>query len=145
MKEAIDVLDRIGVRFLLWGSYALQIHGFEFDQSDIDVWLDPNLDDENWHSEVKRIAGGHEIEYREHRHEAPPFRFARIKTDPFVDLMTRPKGFIDADFDVLHETAMITRFGRVPTIRSLLRSKLTAARPKDFRHVMRCARQLLNG
>lgn len=145
MKEAINVLDRIQVRYMLWGSYALQIHGFEFEQSDIDIWLDPKLDDVAWSAEVIRIAGEHEIEYREHRSEAPPFRFARIKTTPFVDLMTRPKGFIDADFGVLHDTAMVTRFGRVPTIRTLLRSKLTAARPKDYRHVMRCARQLLNG
>ncbi len=52
--------------------------------------------------------------------------------------------YVDADFDVLYDTAMVTRFGRVPTIRLLLRSKLTAGRPKDLRHTMRCARQILN-
>lgn len=144
MNEATEVLDRIQSRYLLFGSYALQLHGFDFEQSDIDVWLDPKLNDDAWHVEVERLGAGHEIGYREHPSAEPPFRFARIKTTPFVDLMTRPTGYVDADFDVLYDTAMVTRFGRVPTIRVLLRSKLTAGRLKDLRHTMRCARQILN-
>ncbi len=144
MNEAIQILDGIECRYLLFGSYALQLHGFDFEQSDIDVWLDPKLDDQAWRAEVERLGAGLEIEYRMQPDAKPPTRFARIKTTPFVDLMIRPTGYVDADFDVLYDTAMITRFGRVPTIRILLGSKLTAGRPKDLRHTMRCARQILN-
>ncbi|KAA1258172.1 hypothetical protein LF1_06870 [Rubripirellula obstinata] len=53
-------------------------------------------------------------------------------------------GQTDADLNLLYRISMDSIYGRVPPVKIILRSKLHASRPKDYRHVMRVARKLLN-
>lgn len=138
------VLDRIEARYLLFGTFALQVHGFGFDNPDADLWLDPSLGNEGWKDEVRRIAGPHEILFRDHPEADPPCQSARIHCTPHMDIISRPSGHTDADFDLLYGISMVTRYGQLPPLKILLRSKLHAGRPKDYRHVMRVGRQILN-
>jgi hypothetical protein len=138
------VLRRIKPRFLLFGTFALQVHGFSFGKPDLDLWLDPQLVEKGWRDVIRNIAGPHEILFRDHPKADPPLQSARIHTTPHIDIISRPSGHIAADFDPLYRVSMQSRFGRLPPVMVLLRSKLHAGRPKDYRHVMRVGRQILN-
>ncbi len=144
MRQPIEVLRRIKPRFLLFGSFALHAHGFSFGQTDVDVWLDPGLGREAWQQTIRDIAGPYEIQFRDHPQADPPCQSARIHASPYLDIISRPSGHTDADFDLLYRISMDSIYGRVPPVKIILRSKLHASRPKDYRHVMRVARQLLN-
>jgi len=139
-----DVLSRIQPRYLLFGTFALQVHGFSFGKPDADIWLDPSLGNAGWKDAVREIAGPHEILFRDHPEADPPCQSARVHCTPHMDIISRPSGHTDADFEPLYWLSMWSQYGRLPPVKILLRSKLHAGRPKDYRHVMRCSRQLLN-
>jgi hypothetical protein len=143
-RDVHDVLRRIKSRYVLFGTFALQVHGFSFGKPDADLWLDPSLGTDGWKDAVREIAGPHEILFRDHPDAVPPCQSARIHCTPHMDIISRPGGHTDADFDLLYGISMRSRYGLVPPVRVLLRSKLHAGRPKDYRHVMRVGRQILN-
>lgn len=143
-SDVRGVLQRIRSRYLLFGTFALQVHGFSFDNPDADLWLDPGLGEDRWRDVVREIAGPHEILFRDHPEAIPPCQSARIQCTPHMDIISRPSGHTDADFAPLHGISMQSRYGRVPPVKVILRSKLHAGRAKDYRHVMRVGRQILN-
>lgn len=143
-REVYDVLRRFKSRYLLFGTLALQMHGFSFGKTDADIWLDPGLGEEGWRDAVREIAGPHEILFRDHPEAVPPCQSARIHCTPHMDVISRLGGHTDADFEPLYWLSMRSRYGRVPPVRVLLRSKLHAGRPKDYRHVMQVGQQILN-
>jgi hypothetical protein len=142
--EVAAVLARTRVRYLLFGTFALQVHGFNFGEPDVDIWLDPSLGQDRWRDVVRKIAGEHELIFRDHVEAVPPCQSARIHCRPHMDIISRPSGHADADFEPLYWLSTWSRYGKLPPVKVLLRSKLHASRPKDYRHVMRCSRQLLN-
>ena len=143
-SDVRGVLGRIRARYLLFGTFALQVHGFSFGSPDTDLWLDPSLSNEGWKDTVREIAGPHEILFRDHPEADPPCQSARIHCTPHMDIISRPSGHTDADFEPLYWLSTQSRYGRLPPLKVLLRSKLHAGRPKDYRHVMRVGRQILN-
>ncbi|MFN7333031.1 MAG: hypothetical protein ACK5ST_00340 [bacterium] len=52
-----DVLAKIRHRYLIIGSGALRSHGIDWEEGDLDIWLDPNLSDEDWQAAVDDAAG----------------------------------------------------------------------------------------
>ncbi len=48
MTPVEDVLARFRHRYLIIGSGALRLHGIDWEEGDLDIWLDPNLSDEDW-------------------------------------------------------------------------------------------------
>ena len=143
-RDVQDVLARIKDRYLLFGTFALQVHGFSFGKPDTDIWLDPSLGNEGWKDAIRDIAGPHEILFRDLPEADPPCQSARIQCQPHMDIISRPSGHTDADFEPLYWLSMHTQLGRLPPLKVLLRSKLHAGRLKDYRHVMRVGRQILN-
>lgn len=144
MSEAIELLGRLEARFLLFGSRALMLHGFDLKRNDIDVWLDPHLNDERWRGGIIRAAGSLEPQFRHNPDVSPPERYARVLTTPHVDFMSRPSGYLQSDFDAIYADSFQTPVGRIPKIKVILRSKMHASRPKDYRHTMQAAREILN-
>ena len=57
MTPVEDVLARIRHRYLIIGSGALRLHGIDWEEGDLDIWLDPNLSDEDWQASVDDAAG----------------------------------------------------------------------------------------
>ena len=143
-KNVHDVLRRINARYLLFGTFALRVHGLGFGETDTDIWLDPGLGTERWKETIREVAGSHEIQFRDHPNADPPCQSARIHCAPYMDIISRPSGHTDADFEPLYWLSTQSRYGRLPPVKVLLRSKLHAGRPKDYRHVMRVGRQILN-
>jgi hypothetical protein len=43
MTPVEDVLAKIRHRYLIIGSGALRLHGIDWEEGDLDIWLDPNL------------------------------------------------------------------------------------------------------
>jgi hypothetical protein len=142
--EVHDVLRRFNARYLLFGTFALQVHGFSFGKTDADIWLDPGIGEAGWRDAIREAAGPHEISFRDHVASNPPRQSARIQTKPHLNIISRPSGHADADFETLYQISMRSRYGRLPPVMVLLRSKLQAGRPKDYRHVMRVGRRILD-
>ncbi len=56
MTPVEDVLARFRHRYLIIGSGALRLHGIDWEEGDLDIWLDPNLSDEDWQAAVDDAA-----------------------------------------------------------------------------------------
>ena len=52
--SAIAILGELNHRYLIVGSTAIQLHGFNWGQRDIDAWLDPTIPVDEWDALVNR-------------------------------------------------------------------------------------------
>ncbi len=50
-------IEDIEQELLIIGSGALRLHGIDWEEGDLDIWLDPNLSDEDWQTAVNDAAG----------------------------------------------------------------------------------------
>ncbi len=67
MTPVEDVLARFRHRYLIIGSGALRLHGIDWEEGDLDIWLDPNLSDEDWQAAVDDAADSLKRPWRERR------------------------------------------------------------------------------
>jgi len=57
MTPVEDVLAKFRHRYIIIGSGALRLHGIDWEEGDLDIWLDPNLSDDEWQAAVDVAAG----------------------------------------------------------------------------------------
>jgi hypothetical protein len=58
--SAIAILGELNHRYLIVGSTAIQLHGFNWGQRDIDAWLDPTIPIDEWDALVNRVSRNHQ-------------------------------------------------------------------------------------
>jgi hypothetical protein len=125
-----------GVRYVLVGGFATNLHGYQRTTGDVDLWLEDNA--------ANRLA------LRASLNEAGLGDLSEIETVPFIagyttilldsgislDLMATIKGFGSEDFERCYSAADVRGIHgtelRFINIAHLLQAKRASARPKDL-------------
>jgi hypothetical protein len=117
--SAIAILGELNHRYLIVGSTAIQLHGFNWGQRDIDAWLDPTIPVDEWDALVNHVCRNHQKVWTrgEDNGRGGIQHSTRIACKPKLDF---------APLDVV------------------LRMKLQANRGKDFRHFMKLIQMITN-
>jgi len=68
MTPVEDVLAKFRHRYIIIGSGALRLHGIDWEEGDLDIWLDPNLSDDEWQAAVDVAAGSLRKPWKRSRH-----------------------------------------------------------------------------
>lgn len=141
-----DILENLPHRFLIIGSTALRLHGFDIVAHDVDIWMDPTLSLAEWDAAIATAANGQRLKWRrgELREKDTPMLGTRIACKPVLDIMHDVEAFKPEEFDELFDSSFPTAIGNVPTIRTILRLKRRAGRHKDYLDTMKLATQILN-
>lgn len=139
MKRAEDVLAALNHRYVIVGSTAFRLHGFEWEHRDIDVWLDPTVEVSHWDAIVDAVSlsidriwtrgddnGRGGIEHS-----------TRLMTQPKLDFIHQIGNFQPTDFDAVFDRSLISELGNVAPVDVILQMKRQANRGKDFRHFVR--------
>ena len=141
MTPVEDVLAKFRHRYIIIGTDALRLHGIDWEEGDLDIWLDPNLSDDEWQAAVDVAAGS----LRKPWKRAGGLRAStRIACSPPLDVMREVMGCTADDFEKAFDNSLISFYGNVAPLSSILHIKRSAKRLKDYRHAIKLARKLLN-
>jgi hypothetical protein len=142
-----DVLAKFRHRYLIIGSGAMRLHGIDWEDGDLDIWLDPNLSDQEWQSAVNAASGSLKQPWKRGEPDGAGGQRAstRIACSPPLDVMRDVMGCNCEDFENAYDNALISQWGSVAPLSSILHIKRSAKRLKDYRHAIKLARKLLNG
>ena len=139
MTPVEDVLAKIRHRYLIIGSGSLRLHGIDWEEGDLDIWLDPNLSDEDWQASVDDAAGSLKPDGSGGLRAS-----TRIACSPTLDVMREVMGCTTEDFEKAFDNSLISFYGNVAPMNSIMHIKRSARRLKDYRHAIKLARKLLN-
>ncbi len=144
--SAIAILGELNHRYLIVGSTAIQLHGFNLGQRDIDAWLDPTIPVDEWDALVNHICRNHEKVWTrgEDNGRGGIQHSTRIACKPKLDLIHQIGQFQPGDFDSVFDRSLISELGNVAPLDVVLRMKLQANRGKDFRHFMKLIQMISN-
>ena len=132
MEEAMRCLKRFRKRYVILGSFALYQYGFEVDPQDVDVWLDPKLSEQDWRSEVQRVAGRHQVSDHSRDCNGIHLRHLRIECDPHVDVLNVATRLGSTTFDAVYDQSLASRLGRLLPLKTLVFCKSAARRVNDY-------------
>ena len=141
-----EVLARFRHRYIIIGSGALRLHGIDWEEGDLDIWLDPSLSDDDWQASVDDAAGSLKRPWKRGEPDgAGGLRAStRIACSPPLDVMREVMGCTADDFEKAFDNSLISFYGNVAPLNSILHIKRSAKRLKDYRHAIKLARKLLN-
>jgi len=137
--SAIAILGELTHRYMIVGSTAIRLHGFNWGQHDIDAWLDPTIPVEDWDALVNHVSRNHQKIWTrgEDNGRGGIQHSTRIASSPKLDLIHQIGEFQPSDFDAVFDRSLISELGNVAPLDVVLRMKLQANRGKDFRHFMK--------
>ena len=132
--------------YIIIGSGALRLHGIDWEEGDLDIWLDPNLSDDEWQAAVDVAAGSLRKPWKRGEPDgAGGLRAStRIACSPPLDVMREVMGCTAEDFERAFDNSLISFYGNVAPLNSIMHIKRSAKRLKDYRHAIKLARKLLN-
>ena len=144
--SAIAILGELNHRYLIVGSTAIQLHGFNWGQRDIDAWLDPTIPVDEWDALVKHVSRHHQKIWNrgDDNGRGGIQHSTRIASNPKLDLIHQIGQFQPGDFDSVFDRSLISELGNVASLDVVLRMKLQANRGKDFRHFMKLIQMISN-
>lgn len=145
MTPVEDVLAKFRHRYIIIGSGALRLHGIDWEEGDLDIWLDPNLSDEDWQAAVDDAAGSLKRPWKRGEPDGSGGLRAstRIACSPPLDVMREVMGCNTEDFEKAFDNSLISFYGNVAPLNSIMHIKRSAKRLKDYRHAIKLARKLL--
>ena len=134
-KDLLQLLFDENVKFLVVGGYAVVAHGYARTTDDIDIWIEPTL--ENAEKTIRAVRR-YDVTTSELQPErvADPYSFFRIGTDQGlkIDIMSHPGS--DLEFNEAWPGRFITEFEgmEIPFIglRDLFRIKKAVGRHRDL-------------
>ena len=132
-NDLIAGLNRHGVRFLIVGAHALAANGRPRATQDLDIFVEPLLNNAQRLGEALRDFGFAALADEAHKF-AEPDRMAVLGRPPLrIDIMTSIAG---VDFDEAWRGRLEARFGEHEVSflgrNELIRNKRAAGRPKDL-------------
>ncbi len=109
-------------------------------------WLDPNLSDEDWQAAVDDAAVSLKRPWKRGEPDGSGGLRAstRISCSPPLDVMREVMGCTTEDFEKAFDNSLISFYGNVAPLNSIMHIKRSAKRLKDYRHAIKLARKLLN-
>ena len=144
--SAIAILGELNHRYLIVGSTAIQVLGFNWGQRDIDAWLDPTIPVDEWDDLVNFVSRRHQKIWNrgDDNGRGGIQHSTRIASNPKLDLIHQIVQFQPSDFDAVFDRSLISELGNVAPLDVVLRMKLQANRGKDFRHFMKLIQMISN-
>jgi len=146
MTPVQDVLAKLRHRYLIIGSGGMRLHGIDWEEGDLDIWLDPNLSNEEWQAAVNVATGLLKQPWKLGEPDGAGGKRAstRIACSPPLDVMREVMGCTAEDFENAFDNSLISFYGNVAPLNAILHIKRSAKRPKDYRHAIKLARKILN-
>ncbi len=89
--------------------------GFDWEEGDLDIWLDPNLSDEDWQAAVDDAAGTLKRPWKRGEPDGSGGLRAstRIACSPPLDVMREVMGCTKEDFEKAFDNSLISFYGNV--------------------------------
>jgi hypothetical protein len=142
-EEVIALLkafEEAGLRYILIGGFAVNMHGHWRATGDVDVWVEESPENRRALRAAMRIAGYGDMEEMERMQFVAGWTGFRLNSGFTLDLMTSIKGFAAEDFPACYERSVIDKVDDL-TIRyfhrdDLLHAKKAAGRPKDVQDII---------
>jgi hypothetical protein len=136
-RDLIIALSDAEARFMVVGGYAVAAHGRPRGTKDLDVWVEPTL--ENAHRVLTALAefGAAAGDLTPEELATPGTGFMMGRPPTRIDILTR---LVAVDFDTAWSRAPITEFApecscRVIGLDDLIANKRAAGRPQDLADV----------
>jgi hypothetical protein len=103
--SAISILGELNQRYMIVGSTAIQLHGFNWGQRDIDAWLDPTIPVDEWDALVNRVSRNRQKVWTrgEDNGRGGIQHSPRIACKPKLDLIHQIGQFLPSDFDAVFD------------------------------------------
>lgn len=139
MNQVIEILRKIDQPYLIIGTTALRLHGFPFEQHDIDIWLNPNLELTKWDALVDRVSDSvSRVWTRGHDNGRGGINHnTRLNCQPILDIMHHIDCYPAKTFEKVLARALPSNLGMVAPADVVFRMKRKANRGKDFRQLIR--------
>lgn len=136
-RDLLIALSAADARFMVVGGYAVGAHGRPRTTKDLDVWVEPTLD--NAHRVLKALAefGAAAGELTPEDLATPGTGFMMGRPPSRIDILTQ---LVGVDFDTSWARSMTTEFApecscRVIGLDDLIANKRAAGRPQDLADV----------
>lgn len=121
IKTDLDFINSVGIRYLIVGTFAMHLHGFYWNEGDIDIWLDPEVPDS-----CKQTM--HDVMYGN-------------QSSGLITFCT-PEGLDSFDHCYYNES-LNSPYGKFLKIKKAIKSKMAAQRVKDYRYIFGVVTDLL--
>jgi len=133
-KDMLQALLDNKVKFILVGAYAMGAHGYPRATGDIDIWVEPSVDNSRrvYRSLVAFGAPLHEIEINEATFTKPGIAFQIGAAPRRIDIITAISG---VRFDDAYQNCQVVEIEELPipilSRSDLIKNKRATGRDKD--------------
>lgn len=137
-RDFVKALNNQQVKYLLVGGYSVVLHGYARNTGDIDIWVNPTID-----NYMKLVKSFHEFgmpifDMTEknflYNEKFDVFTFGRPPVS--IDIMKKVKGL---DFEIAYQNSVIVETDgfhiRMVDYRDLIKAKKASGRPKDINDI----------
>jgi hypothetical protein len=129
-------LNQNGVKYLMVGGVATNLHGYTRLTADLDLWIEDTLENrKNLRTTLNEIGLG-DFEALETTQLIPGWTSISFGSGMELDIMTELAGFPAGEFNKCYKQAPLARIENIPIkflhINHLIANKKAAARPKDI-------------
>jgi len=137
-RDFVKALNNQQVEYILVGGYSVILHGYARNTGDMDLWVNPTIDNYN-----KLVKSFHEFgmpvfDMTEknflHNESFDVFTFGRPPVS--IDIMKKVKGL---DFEIAYQHSVIVEADGFPIrmvdYRDLIKAKMASGRPKDLNDI----------
>ena len=137
-RDFVKALNNQQVEYILVGGYSVILHGYARNTGDLDLWVNPTIDNYN-----KLVKSFHEFgmpvfDMTEknflHNESFDVFTFGRPPVS--IDIMKMVKGL---DFEIAYQHSVIAEADGFPIrmvdYRNLIKAKIASGRPKDLNDI----------
>ncbi len=136
VNALLNAFEGVGLRYILIGGFAVNMHGHRRATGDMDVWLEETPDNRRALRAALRVAGYGDLEMMERMQFVPGWTEFRLNSGLRLDLMTTLKGFAIEEFAACYGRSILNEVDGVPVRYlhrdDLLRAKRVAGRNKDL-------------
>jgi hypothetical protein len=138
------VLHDYGVKYILVGGFATNLHGFSRTTADCDLWIEDSIENRKKLRQALEKHEGISFDYIETMDFVPGWTSFKMSSGLDLDVMTYLKGFPSTTFDACYQDASIAEIYdlsvRFLHINHLIEAKNLAGRPKDLIDVIELER-----
>ena len=136
----INAFNAAGLRYILIGGFAVNMHGHWRATGDVDVWMEEGPDNRRALRTAMHLAGYGDMPEMERMQFVAGWTGFRLNSGFTLDLMTNLKGFTEEDFAACYDRSIVDAIDDLPVRYlhrdDLLRAKQAAGRPKDLSDIL---------
>lgn len=136
----LKAFNEAGLRYILIGGFAVNMHGHWRATGDVDVWIEETPENRRALRAAIRIAGYGDMAEIERMQFVAGWSGFRLNSGFTLDLMTDLKGFTTGEFGACHARSVEDPVGELPVRYlnrdDLLHAKRAANRPKDLQDII---------